>query len=427
MGYFIDRRPNGKNKSTVNRQRFLRRYRKHIRKAVNEAVKKRSITDMERGEEVSIPDRDISEPVFQQGKAGRKNVVHPGNKKFNQGDRVDRPPNAGGGGGGSGSGASQDGSGEDEFAFTLTRDEFMDFLFDDLELPNLVRKELTETDETRPVHGGIVRQGTPSRLHVVRSMRSAYARRLAMGSGIKRELKECEAALAEEEAKETALRNPLRIRELEEAIEQLQKRLAAIPYLDDEDLRYRHMKQQPVPATQAVMLCIMDVSGSMTERHKELAKRFFLLLYLFLERSYKKVELVFIRHHTTAREVGEEEFFYSRETGGTIVSSALKLASSILEARYPASRWNAYIAQASDGDNWDDDSDICAEWMTKKLMPRVSYFAYVEITPHAHQALWEAYTEIQTAFPDNFAMRQFYEPSEIYPVFRELFQKERSS
>lgn len=427
MGYFIDRRPNGKNKSTVNRQRFLRRYRKHIRKAVNEAVKKRSITDMERGEEVSIPGRDISEPVFQQGKAGRKQVVHPGNKKFSQGDRVDRPPNAGGGGGGSGSGASQDGSGEDEFAFTLTRDEFMDFLFDDLELPNLVRKELTETDETKPVHGGIVRQGTPSRLHVVRSMRSAYARRLAMGSGIKRELNECEAALAEEEGKEKALRNPLRIKELQESIEQLQKRLASIPFLDDEDLRYRHMKQQPVPATQAVMICIMDVSGSMTERHKELAKRFFLLLYLFLERNYKKVELVFIRHHTTAREVGEEEFFYSRETGGTIVSSALKLASSILEARYPENRWNAYIAQASDGDNWDDDSEVCASWMTTKLMPRVSYFAYVEITPHAHQALWEAYTEIQASFPERFAMRQFYEPSEIYPVFRELFQKESTA
>lgn len=422
MGYFIDRRSNGKNKSAVNRQRFLRRYRKHIRRAVNEAVKKRSITDMERGEEVSIPDQDISEPVFHHGRAGRKGIVHPGNKEFRQGDRIDRPP--GGGGGGSGQGAGQDGSGEDEFAFTLTRDEFMDFLFDDLELPNLVRKELTEADETRPVHGGIVRQGTPSRLHVVRSMRSAYARRLAMGAGSKRELRECEKALAEEEAKQKALRNPLRIKELQEAIAQLQKRLAAIPYLDDEDLRYRHMKQQPVPATQAVMICIMDVSGSMTERHKELAKRFFLLLYLFLERNYKKVELVFIRHHTTAKEVSEEEFFYSRETGGTIVSSALKLASSILEARYPQSRWNAYIAQASDGDNWDDDSGVCADWMIKKLLPRVSYFAYVEITPHAHQALWEAYTEIQAKYPHNFAMRQFYEPSEIYPVFRELFHKE---
>lgn len=426
MGYFIDRRPNGKNKSAVNRQRFLRRYRSHIRRAVSEAVKKRSITDMQRGEEVSIPGKDISEPVFHHGKAGRRGMVHPGNKEFRQGDRVSRPP-AGGGGNGSGSGkAGRDGEGEDEFAFTLSRDEFMDFLFDDLALPNLVRKELTETDETRPVHGGIVRQGTPSRLHVVRSMRTAYARRIAMGSSLRKELHACEQALAEEEQKDAALRNPLRIRELQEQIEGLKKRLQAVPWLDDDDLRYRHMKQQPVPATQAVMICIMDVSGSMTEKHKELAKRFFLLLYLFLERNYKKVELVFIRHHTSAREVSEQEFFYSRETGGTIVSSALKLASSILEARYPPSRWNAYIAQASDGDNWDDDSDQCAEWMVKRLMPLVRYFAYVEITPHAHQALWEAYEGIQERFPHSFAMRQFFEAAEIYPVFRELFHKEGS-
>lgn len=423
MSYFIDRRPNGKNKSAVNRQRFLRRYRNHIRRAVGEAVRKRSITDMERGEEISIPGRDISEPVFHHGQNGRRGQVHPGNKQFQTGDRVSRPP--GGGSGGSGSGqAGASGEGEDEFAFTLSRDEFMDFLFDDLALPNLVRKELTETDETRPVHGGIVRQGTPSRLHVVRSMRSAYARRIGMGASLRCELQACEQALVEEEQKETALRNPLRIQALQDSIVQLQKRLAAIPWLDDEDLRYRHMKQQAVPATQAVMLCIMDVSGSMTEKHKELAKRFFLLLYLFLERNYKKVELVFIRHHTSAREVTEEEFFYSRETGGTIVSSALKLASSVLQARYPPSRWNAYVAQASDGDNWDDDSSVCADWLTRQLMPLVRYFAYVEITPHAHQALWDAYEGIQTRFPQSFAMRQFFEPGEIYPVFRELFQKE---
>lgn len=422
MSYFIDRRPNGRNKSAVNRQRFLRRYRDHIRKSVDQAVRKRSITDMERGEEVSIPTRDIHEPTFHHSQSGRREGVLPGNKAFQQGDRVARPQGGGGAGGGQGQ-ASPDGEGMDEFVFSLTRDEFMEFLFEGLELPNLVKNELGSAEETRPIHGGIVREGTPSRLHVVRSMRSAYARRLAMGASVRRELKACEAEREALLAQPVGLQDTQQLAALESTIEQLRQRLKKVPFLDTEDLRYRHLKHEPVPSTKAVMICMMDVSGSMTEQHKDIAKRFFLLLYLFLERNYDKVDLVFIRHHTSAREVDEEEFFYSRETGGTIVSSALKMASSIIEARYPPAQWNIYLAQASDGDNWDDDSDVCAEWLTQKLLPKSRYYAYVEITPHAHQALWEAYETVQSRFPERFAMRQIVEAGDIFPVFRDLFKK----
>ncbi|NHH86868.1 YeaH/YhbH family protein [Cobetia sp. MB87] len=427
MSYFIDRRSNARNKSAVNRQRFIRRYRSHIKRAVEDAVNRRSITDMERGEEVSIPTRDISEPVFQHGQGGKRRVINPGNKEFVEGDRM-RRPGGGGGGGGSGEGqASNQGEGEDDFAFTLSREEFLEFVFDGLELPHLERKQIADMEEVRPVRAGIARDGTPARINIVRSMRSAQARRIAMRSPIKRALKEAIEALEQEERKDPVLRNKVRISELKAEIERLEARLKAVPFLDTYDLRYNHLINQPMPSNKAVMFCVMDVSGSMTQAHKDIGKRFFLLLYLFLERNYEKVELVFIRHHTAAKEVDEEEFFYSRETGGTIVSSALTLLDEVIESRYPAGEWNLYVAQASDGDNWDDDSTNCRELMIKKLMPRLQYYAYVEITPHAHQALWEEYERVEAEFPERFAMQQIVEAGDIYPVFRELFKRRISA
>ncbi|ALM51584.1 YeaH/YhbH family protein [Halomonas huangheensis] len=423
MTYFIDRRANAKNKSAVNRQRFLDRYRTHIKRSVEEAVNRRSITDMERGEKISIPSRDISEPVFQHGSGGRRSIIAPGNREFQEGDRLRRP---GGGGGGDGSGeggASNQGEGMDEFAFTLTREEFLEFVFDGLELPHLERKPLVDVEEVRPVRAGVSRDGVPARINIVRSMREAHARRIAMRAPIRRALREAQQALAAEERKDPVLRNPARIQELKDEIERLEKRLEAVPFIDTYDLRYNHLINQPQPSSKAVMFCVMDVSGSMTQAHKDIAKRFFLLLYLFLERSYERVELVFVRHHTAAREVDEEEFFYSRETGGTIVSSALTLVDEIIDKRYPPTQWNLYVAQASDGDNWDDDSVNCRELLTGSLMSRLQYFTYVEITPHAHQALWEEYERVEAAYPDRFAMRQIIEPGDIYPVFRELFKR----
>ncbi|MCC5901664.1 MAG: YeaH/YhbH family protein [Halomonas sp.] len=426
MTYFIDRRPNAKHKSAVNRQRFLERYRKHIKRSVEEAVNRRSITDMERGEKISIPTKDISEPVFQHGAGGARNIVSPGNKEFLEGDKIRRPSGQGGGDGAGEGGASNQGEGTDEFAFTLSREEFLEFVFDGLELPNLQRKPLKSLEEVKMVRAGLARDGVPSRISITRSMREAYARRIAMRAPIKRALKEAQEALAAEESKDPVLRNPARIAELKTEIERLEKRIEAVPFIDTYDLRYHQLVAQPQPSSQAVMFCVMDVSGSMTQNHKDIAKRFFLLLYLFLEKHYEKVELVFVRHHTAAREVSEEEFFYSRETGGTIVSSALTLVNKIIEKRYPAGQWNLYVAQASDGDNWDDDSNICRDLLIKQLMPQLQYYAYVEITPHDHQSLWHEYETVAEEFSERFAMRQIVDAGDIYPVFRELFKRRLS-
>ncbi len=419
MSHVIDRRLNGKNKSTVNRQRFLRRYREHIKKAVGEAVGRRSITDMEHGEQISIPGRDTDEPVLHHGRGGRQTSVHPGNREFTTGEKIARPQ---GGGGGQGAGkASNSGEGIDEFVFQITQEEFLDFMFEDLELPNLIKRHLTGTDTFKSVRAGISNEGNPSRINIVRTLRSAHARRIALSGSSRKKLRTAETEL--ECLKREQPDNLSDIRALEDDIIKLRARIKRVPFLDTFDLKYNLLVKQPNPSSKAVMFCLMDVSGSMTQSTKDIAKRFFILLYLFLKRNYDKIDVVFIRHHTSAREVDEDEFFYSRETGGTIVSSALKLMQEIMAERYPVNEWNIYAAQASDGDNWNDDSPLCRDILINQIMPFVQYFTYVEITPREHQALWFEYERVAEAFADSFAQQQLVSSGDIYPVFRDLFQR----
>lgn len=425
MSYIIDRRLNGKHKSSVNRQRFLRRYRSHIRKAVEEAVNERSIKDLDRGEKITIPQKDIHEPSFGHGQGGTGSIVHPGNKEFSTGDRIPKP--RGGAGSGTGDGdASDSGEGEDDFVFQISQEEFLDYVFEDLALPNLLKKELKEIKEFSLRHAGVVSDGTPSKLNIVRSMRNAYARRMVMSGGARRQLKEVEASIERLLAQDSVLRDDKRLAELEEQMAMLQQKIKSTPFLDTYDLRYNHHVKEPKPSSQAVMFCVMDVSGSMTQETKNIAKRFFILLYLFLRRNYEKIDVVFIRHHTSAKEVSEEEFFYSRETGGTIVSSALKLMDKIIEDRYPANAWNIYAAQASDGDNWDDDSMICRKILDESIVSKVQYFTYIEITPRDHQSLWHSYEQVQAAHPKYFSMRHITDVGDIYPVFRDLFHRRQN-
>lgn len=418
MSQLIDRRQNAGKKSTVNRQRFLRRYKNQIKRAVSDAVGKLSITEIDQGEQISIPARDISEPRFHRGQGGRIERILPGNDEFMTGDRIKRPSNNSDGG--SGSQASNSGEGEDEFVFQLSREEFLELYFEDLELPDLVKKELARMTTYKTIRAGVTSSGIPSNINVVRSMRQATGRRVALASPYKRDLRRAEEELARLEASPNPDR--LELLRLQSDIEFLKKKIGAVPFIDTIDLRYNNRVRIPAPSTQAVMFCVMDVSGSMDEAKKDIAKRFFILLYLFLTKNYEKIELVFIRHHTSAKEVNEEEFFYSRETGGTVVSSALELLSAIIDSRYPAASWNIYVAQASDGDNWNADSPYCQELLQEKIMPLLQYFAYIEIMPRHHQSLWEVYQQVRNQYP-NFAMENIDNIADIYPVFRELFKR----
>ena len=418
MARLIDRRINGKNKSAVNRQRFLKRYKSQIKKAVADAIANRNITDIESGESISIPSKDISEPFIHHGNGGKRDVVHPGNKEFTPGDRIPRPKKqAGGQGDGK---ASNEGEGEDDFIFEISKEEFMEFFFEDMELPNLVKTQIATVYDNKKVRAGHTSSGVPTNINVIRSMKNAYGRRIALKSPYKKELAEAKdqlLLLEEDPEKHTS-----EIISLKERIEYLERKIKNIPYIDEFDLRFNNHIEQPKPTTQAVMFCVMDVSGSMDQNKKDIAKRFFILLYLFLTRNYEKIELVFISHHTTAKEVSEEEFFYSRETGGTVVSSALHLMHEIASERYSKNDWNIYVAQASDGDNWYDDSPYCKEIISEKIMPLVQYYSYVEITPDNHQSLWHEYKNIEETY-ENFAMQKIEKITDIFPVLRELFKK----
>ncbi len=420
MAQFIDRRLNGKKKSTVNRQRFIRRHEKQIKRAVSDAVNGRSVTNTESGESISIPKGDISEPAFHQGSGGIRERVLPGNDQFIKGDMIERPQNGNGSGSGSGD-ASPNGEGEDEFIFQISKDEYLNILFDELELPNLEKNQIQKIVEWETHRAGYQTAGVPSNIDIVRSLQQSLARRTAMTAGKKRLLNELEQEL--EEIKNSEPAQPLALRKMQEEIATLRERIKHVPYIDSFDLRYKNYERTPIPSSQAVMFCLMDVSGSMDQATKDIAKRFYVLLYLFLSRTYKNVEVVFIRHHTQAKEVNEHDFFYSQETGGTMVSSALRLMKEIIADRYPDNDWNIYAAQASDGDNWADDSPKCNEILSSSILPVCQYYAYIEITKRHHQTLWTEYAKL-TQSCDNFTIKNIRSVEDIYPIFRELFQKQ---
>jgi hypothetical protein len=419
MANFIDRRLNSKNKSTVNRQRFLRRYKNQIKKSVSDAINQRGVTDIDSGESIVIPKRDLSEPTFHQGDGGIKDRVHPGNDQFTTGDQIPRPPPQQGQGGGEGE-ASNSGEGQDDFTFSISKEEYLNLLFEDLELPNLEKNQLDKLIEYKTVRSGFCAEGVPSNIDIVKSLQGSIARRIAMSATKRKDLKTLESELIalNNDKQDHIQQKRLLIAE----IDTLKSKIAKVPFIDTFDLRFRNYAKQAVPTSKAVMFCLMDVSGSMDQATKEMAKRFYILLYLFLSRTYKSIDVVYIRHHTQAKEVDEHEFFYSQETGGTIASSALELMDEIIKARYNDSQWNIYGAQASDGDNWADDSPRCQVLMEQEILPKSRYFSYIEITQRAHQTLWKHYQQVGEKHA-NFAMQHIKSVEDIYPVFRELFKK----
>jgi uncharacterized sporulation protein YeaH/YhbH (DUF444 family) len=430
--FIIDRRLNPKGKSIANRQRFLRRTRAHIRDAVKKAVGERKIGESGQGESVNVPSKNVAEPRFHHAsKGGDRTYVLPGNKEYSAGDRIPKPTGAAGEGG---SRASDRGDGDDDFQFTLTREEFLDIFFDDLELPDLVKTSLKEIVSYKPQRAGLTSYGTATNLNLIRTMRMSHARRIALNrpsgtevDGLLNRIFELEKTADSS----PAARAELKI--LHEELDRLERRRKFIAYIDPMDLRYNYYKQKPAPTTQAVMFCLMDVSGSMTQHEKDLAKRFFMLLHLFLERRYGKIDVVFVRHTHEAKEVDEDTFFYSRETGGTVVSTALVEMLKIMNERYPAGEWNIYAAQASDGDNWSGDSAKCIEMLDQQLLPFCQYYAYVEILDEREMEtfaneengaeLWRSYRTLREKWK-NFATKRIARPSDIFPVFHDLFAKQ---
>ena len=428
--HIIDRRRDASGKSLGNRQRFIRRARALVRHAVREASKGRKITDAGRGGEITVPADGVHEPTLRRsGKGGIREYLLPGNKNYIEGDTIERPPSGGGRGG-----ASADGGGEDEFRFALSDDEFIDLFLEDLELPDLAKRQVMGEEKTHPRRAGYRSSGPPAMISVPRTMRHSLARRIALKRPKPKELQELEDRLKElEERGDPADLDE--IQRVKAAIARHAKRSRDIPFIDPVDVRYRRFESEPKPVAQAVMFCLMDVSGSMDEHLKDLAKRFFSLLYLFLSRRYRYVEVVFIRHTHEAKEVDEETFFNSRETGGTVVSTALEEMLRVVADRFPANNWNIYAAQASDGDNLPIDNEKTVALLKTSILPLCQYYAYIEVGREPEErrrgieppsTLWRAYDLIQSPqLP--MAMRKVRDRRDIYPVFRELFERKSNA
>lgn len=417
MSSIIDRRLNPRDKNVKNRQKFIQRTKDQIRDAVKDSINGGNIADITNGK-LRVKIKGVSEPTFGiDRKTGNKKFVMPGNDKYVVGDTEEKPEDQQSGGGASGG----RGRSQDEVEFILSSEEYLDFIFDDLELPDLVKKQIKDVTKVKPVRNGYTNTGSPNQLDVVRSLRNSLGRRIGLKRPKQEEIDQVQQLL--NQAREDG--DQQKIHEYQLLLDELLRKQKVIPWLDPFDVRYRNYTMQPQPVTKAVMFCVMDVSASMGQREKDLAKRFFFLLHMFLNRKYEKVDIIFIRHHEEASEVDEQEFFYSKESGGTVVSSALELTNSIIDQRYNPSDWNIYVAQASDGDNFSEDNEDVNLQMSK-LLPKVQYFAYVEIKTYLNTRnsdLWEMYDELLGSFA-NLEMRQVRVVADIWKVFRELFSKE---
>jgi len=273
----VDRRKNSKGKSSENRQRLLKRIEGQIKKALPDIVKNTNVKDLTSGNgSIKVPVKGIGEPQFHYDKdSGEKKNVHPGNKEYTEGDIIKKPDGGQGGGGGQ-KGSKDAQASEDDFTVSISREEFLDYFFSDLELPELVKKHLNSIVDWKQKRAGYSNYGNPSRLNITKSYKNSMARRMAVGMFFDKKIKDLE-----EKLKDPSLKDDER-EAIAKEIDRLKKMRLGVNFMEEVDLQYNNFEKYPVPVTSAVMFCIMDVSGSMGEKEKDIAKRFFMLLYMFL-------------------------------------------------------------------------------------------------------------------------------------------------
>lgn len=421
----IDKRSNSHDKNMSNRQRFIEKHKDQIREQVRDAVNKRSIKDTS-GDKINISG-NTDEPTFDWDRdTGEYEFIYSGNPGYITGDIYEKNK----GGKGSGRKAGR-GDSQDDFSFFLTEEEYLNILFGDLELPDMIKESDKSIVTTEKMRTGYRTTGPSSLLDLKRTYKNSLGRRLATLKPVTNQIKELEdeleqALLKEDKNEEDALLTEVLILELESKLESLRRKKSVIPFIDTLDLKYKRYSDIIKPTTQAVCFFVLDVSGSMGQKEKEIAKRFFLLTYLFLKRSYENIDIVFIKHTDKAWECDEDEFFHARDSGGTLFSPVVDLINKIINERYPLDLWNIYVAEASDGDN-DSDDNITTKDILDVLIPKCQYYIYIETTVYngnwapSSRKMWES---MDDKF-ENFCQVVISKEEEVLPVFRQIFMKKK--
>jgi uncharacterized sporulation protein YeaH/YhbH (DUF444 family) len=438
---FVDRRKTGGGKSIPNRQRLLRRIKDAIRQARPEEIDNGGVTSMGAGgrqhaNPVKVTRASLHEPTLHYApKTGKREIVLIGNDEFERGDEF---PLMGDDEGEQSVGGPGE-EGEDDFIVNVSRDEFLDVFFEDCVLPDLQNSHEKDLPEYQPKHAGFQKHGTPGQLSVKRSYKNAFARKTVLTAPHRDELEELNeeyekllAALGSYVETAHIERAHVRMDEIEQRIAELRQKISSVPFFEDIDLRYTKKEKVLVKAAEAVFAMIMDISGSMDEPKKRMARKFFSLQYAFIKRKYPQTDLIFIAHTDEAEEMTEKEFFETRKSGGTIVSPAYELLHNIIRARYDARDTNIYLSQASDGDNWDSDNPAIIPALEESgLLAKLRYMSYAQVgqsfaAGYGHPVtLWSVLTSIANS-TNKLAMVKIDDESQVFEAFHKIYKiKER--
>lgn len=437
---FVDRRKTGRGKSLNNRNKLLNRIKESIRQSKPEDIDSGGVKASGSGagkafvNPVKIARDALHEPSYHYDpKSGEREIVVIGNDHFERGDEFPLFGDSEGSGGSGEGGPGEDT--EDDFIVNISRDEFFDVFFEDCELPDLLETQEKNLPEAVWKPAGYQKEGNAAQLSVIRSYRNSLGRRRALTADSRRELEALEEELGELE--ETLIGNPLnsiantRYQEVVALIEELKRKINIVPFFEKLDLRYHKSERVQVKSADAVFVMIMDISGSMDEEKKRMARKFFSLQYAFIKRKYPNTDLVFIAHTDTAEEMSEEDFFTTRKSGGTVVSPAFELAHQIIKSRYDVQQTNIYLSYAGDGDNWDsDNANVITEIEEKGLLAKLRHAVYVQVgmsiagtfSYGSGISLWNVMQSIAKGNPKMHAIK-IGEDSGVFSAFRSVYAK----
>lgn len=393
MGSVFSHHRTNADRSAKDRSRHKEKIEKALKEGIHDIVADESIIGQDGKKKIRIPVKGIKEYKFVYGSNGQQQAGSGGDADISKGQKIGKSKKKKGKGDPNKPG---DKAGEEYYDVEVTLEELAEYLFKDLELPDLEQKQIAEIFFDKMKKSGYRPQGIRPRLSKKESAKQRIKRKMAA-------------------RKQGNIKiNPETGEEEFSFIEQ--------------DLRYKHYKPQPKPSSNACIFFIMDVSGSMSKQKKYLARSFFFLLYHFIRSQYEKTEIVFVAHDTQPYEVDEEKFFNRGTGGGTMVSPTIEYVTEQIQKRYNPRSWNVYAFHCSDGDNWSSDMQKTIDRNTV-LKDLVQFYGYCEIVPH-ESIRWAGATPLSEAYEpytDNkFKVGHIHDKSDVWATFKKFFGKQLS-